>query len=66
MHPEIHPAGEENPIRLEYEVWVRDMPAIKKWEYKPHKRYKLRNLVSRIPAFYKTVVRKLTRSDING
>jgi hypothetical protein len=33
MHPEIHPAGEENPIRLEYETWVRDMPAIKKWEH---------------------------------
>jgi hypothetical protein len=32
MHPEIHLAGEENPVRLEYETWVRDMPAIKKWE----------------------------------
>lgn len=25
----------ENPVRLTYETWVRDMPAIKKWEYKP-------------------------------
>jgi hypothetical protein len=25
----------ENPIRLTYESWVRDMPAIKKWT--PHK-----------------------------
>lgn len=24
----------ENPVRLTYETWVRDMPAIKKWEYK--------------------------------
>lgn len=31
-HAEIHPACEENPVRLEYEIWVRDMPAIKKWE----------------------------------
>lgn len=35
QHLEIDPAGLENPVRLEYEVWVRDMPAIKKWKQKP-------------------------------
>jgi len=34
MHPEVEPAGVENPVRLEYETWVIDMPAIKKWEPK--------------------------------
>lgn len=32
-HLEIEPAGLENPVRLEYETWIIDMPAIKKWEY---------------------------------
>lgn len=31
-HPNERGGTEENPIRLEYETWVRDMPAIKKWE----------------------------------
>lgn len=31
-HIEIEPATVENPVRLEYEIWTIDMPAIKKWE----------------------------------
>lgn len=27
---------QENPVRLTYETWVRDMPAIKKWEMPQH------------------------------
>lgn len=29
---QAHFIHNENPVRLTYETWVKDMPAIKKWE----------------------------------
>lgn len=29
---------QENPVRLTYETWLRDMPAIKKWVFKKEKK----------------------------